>query len=80
MEGEKHTYGICFALVEMGMHTVCVTYKGQQVPGILFQFTVWPLREGTPIRSVLGDPSKRELKQECQLNSASGLAKLGLAA
>lgn len=63
----------------MGMHTVSVKYKDQQVPGNLFQFTVWPLREGAPIRSVLGILAK-ELKLECQLNSASGLPKLGLAA
>ncbi|XP_030279432.1 filamin-A isoform X1 [Sparus aurata] len=56
MEGENNTYCIRFVPTETGVHTVCVRYNGQHVPGSPFQFTVGPLGEGGAHKVRAGGP------------------------
>ncbi|KAK6303790.1 hypothetical protein J4Q44_G00262440 [Coregonus suidteri] len=42
------TGSVSFVPSEMGVHAVSVRYKGQQIPGSPYQYTVGPLGEGGP--------------------------------
>ncbi|XP_014344981.1 filamin-B [Latimeria chalumnae] len=56
VEVGNNTYCVRFIPNEMGIHTVCVKYRGQHVPGSPFQFTVGPLGEGGAHKVRAGGP------------------------